>query len=290
MRLNYGAALVAMIALCSSNAKSESWSNWELKNSIGQKKAFLVIKQPGEGFCYVKQSYENDPDKMSLTYSGGAPSIITPFLYGIEGDVQYWVDNNPKYTIFSKEIDGTRSFNLSKDIMGELRAGNYLNIRIKPKRDSIRTQRFSLQGFTAATYMLSSKKCGGDDNVAVTSNLEVKLTRDANGKIYISGNTTLPNEMNLMISLRSERGEYFGQDKVVVRSGKYKTSGFSNKGSALPGGNYKVSISSPLMSLQPASVKQRLGESGREIPKEIRKKSSFGDSYRVKYLVARSVK
>lgn len=282
--------LALVLAIGATNAIAQSWSRWERQHAVSQQKTFLVIKQPGEGFCYVKQSYDNDTSKMELIFSGSAPLIITPFYRGIDGDVKYWVDSDPKRTVSSSEINGTSSFKLATDVVNEMKAGQTLYVRVKPLGEPERTQEFSLLGFTAAVRALNGPECQEDGGAPVSPNLEVKLRRNLSGGVIVSGKTSLPNGMNLMISLRAKSGGFFAQDKAQVHSGSYESAGFTNKGSALLAGKYRVSISSPLMSFQPTSVKQKLGSSGSGIPKDIREKSSYSENYTVNYSVSRSVK
>ena len=276
-------ATISLLSICSStNTMAQSWSQWEQQNSVGQHKAFLVIKQPGEGFCYVKQSHDSDTTKMELRFKGNAPVIITPYR-GIDGDVQYWVDDNPKWTVTGSEIDMPNSIELVTDVVTEMKAGQTLYVYVKPSGMPERTQGFSLSGFTAAARALNGPECREGKGDTVSSSLGVTLKRNSSGGVVVSGKTSLPDGMILMVSLRASSGGYFAQDKVKVRSGSYETAGFTSKGSALPTGKYKVSITSPLMSLQPQSVKQKLGSSGGGIPKDIREKSSFSESYTVKH-------
>lgn len=283
------ATLAVVSALSATGAMAQSWSSWERDHAVSQHKAFLVIKQPGEGFCYVKQSYDNDTSKMELSFQGASPTIVTPFYRGIDGDVQYWVDDGPKRTVPNSEISGANSFELAADAVGQMKAGRTLYVRVKPSGQPTRTQKFSLLGLTAATQALSGHKCQDGGGAQTSSHLEVKLTRDSGGGVVVSGTTSLPDGMSLMISLRAGSRGYYAQDKVQVRSGSYESAAFSDKGSALPSGSYRVSISSPLMDLQSARVKRKLGSSGSGIPEDIRDKSSYSDSYTVKYSVSRTV-
>ena len=281
--------IAIVVALSSTGAMAQSWSNWERDHAVSQHKAFLVIKQPGEGFCYVKQSYDNDSNKMELSFKGASPTIVTPAYRGIDGDVRYWIDGGAKYTVPSSDISGANSFELPANVVDQMKAGRILHVRVKPSGQPIRTQNFSLLGFTAATRVLSGQECQDDGAGQASSNLEVKLTRNSDGGVVVSGNTSLPDGMKLMISLRADGGEYYAQDKVQVASGFYKSAAFSDEGRGLLSGDYRVSISSPLMDLQPASVKEKLGSSGSGISEDIRQRSSFGDSYTVKYSVSRTV-
>lgn len=278
-----------VLAFIPTVAIAQSWSSWEQDNAVSQHKSFLVIKQPGEGFCYVKQSYDNDTSKMELSFQGTSPDIVTPFYRGIDEDVNYWVDDGPKYTVPNSKISGANSFELAAKIVDKMKAGRILYVRVKPSGKPTRTQKFTLLGFTAATQVLASRKCQDHGGAQTSSNLEVKLTHNSDDGAIISGNTSLPDEMSLMISLRASDGGYYAQDKVQVKSGAYESSAFNDKGKPIPLGNYKISISSPLMGLQSNSVKQKLGSSGSEIPEDIRDKSSFGNSYTVDYSVSRVV-
>jgi hypothetical protein len=272
----------------SSAGVAQDWSSWERQHAVGRYGEFLVIKQPGEGFCYATQSYESDPSKMTLSLKGETPSIATPFFRGIDGAPVYWVDDGSKRQVASAEVTAAGSFRLSPEVVGELRAGQVLYVQVKPTGEPSVTQEFSLRGFTAVSRMLSSPACTGDGGAQASEALEVTLTRTSGGAV-VAGKTTLPNGMSLMISLRASDGGYFAQDTVRVSSGAYRSAAFSDRGSPLPAGSYRVSISSPLMGMQPELVKRALGDSGKGIPKEIREKSDFGEAYTVRYSVVRAL-
>jgi hypothetical protein len=199
----------------------------------------------------------------------------------------HWTVQNGISTRKYREFRRRAIANSFKDILFHEPAV-LLYVRVKPSGQSTRTQKFSLLGFTAATRVLAGRKCQDDGGAQASSNLEVKLTRNSDGGVVVSNNTSLPDGMSLMISLRAGGG-YYAQDKVQVRSGSYESAAFSDKGRALSSGNYRVSISSPLMDLQPARVKRKLSSSGSGIPEDIREKSSYGDSYTVKYSVSRTL-
>ena len=279
--------LIALAGLSSLTVAAQDWSSWERQHAVGRYGAFMVVKQPGEGLCYATQSYESDPSKMTLSFKGESPAVATPFFRGIEGEPLYWVDDGDKHRVPTSDVTAVGSFKLSSDIVQEMRAGQVLYIQVRPRGERDITQEFSLRGFTAASKVLSSSECADDGGGPVSKALEVTLTRSSGG-VIVSGNTVLPDGMSLMISLRASSGDYSAQDKVQVRSGSYRSATFSNRGSPLPAGIYRVSISSPLMSLQPESVRRALGSSGNGIPDEIREKSDFGESYMVRYSVSRA--
>jgi hypothetical protein len=151
-----------LCSLAATEALAQSWSQWERDNAVSQHKAFLVIKQPGEGFCYVKQSYDDDKNKMELAFRGRNPAILMPFLRGIDGDAQYWVDGKPLRSVASSEISEAGYFELATEVVSSMKAGLILYVRVKPVGQPVTTQEFSLLGFTAAAKMLTSDECQKD--------------------------------------------------------------------------------------------------------------------------------
>lgn len=93
-------------------------------------------------------------------------------------------------------------------------------------------------------------------------------------------NTNLPDETVLMVSLR--RGDYNSEDhftaqeKVTISNGKAVSSGFSNKGQALTG-NYDLTISMSLPSLQSDAVREVIGQNGEYMVGPVVVDSSIGD-------------
>lgn len=146
------AILVLFVAI---EVRGQSWSNWEQDNAIGQHGAFMVIMQPGSGFCYVKQSYHDDTSKMELIFREASLRVVTPYYDGIEGDVAYWVDEGRERIVTNPEIRRDNSFELSIDAVREMKQGQTLHIRVKPKGQQTITQSFSLLGFAAAARELS---------------------------------------------------------------------------------------------------------------------------------------
>ena len=170
-------AIVVSLAL--TEVQGQSWSSREQDNAISRHGAFMVILQPGEGFCYVKQSYHDDTSKMELTFKGASPIILTPFFSGLDGDVQYWVDDSPKRTVRNSTIGRGSSFELAVDIVGEMKSGRTLHIRVKPRGRQARTQRFSLLGFAAAARVLADRKCQDTGSEAIGADMTDSFTPGA---------------------------------------------------------------------------------------------------------------
>ena len=249
-------------------AHGQDWTKWELENALSRERDWLVIRQPGEGTCYIKQSYNQDSTKMEMMVGvSGTPAIITPFFRGISGGIEYWVDDREPRVITASQIEHTAAIELPRDLVPALRAGTRLFVQVTPRGEGTRTQAFSLLGFTAAMRWLESDQCkftgsqeatGAEGGVA----LDVTLDRVAGGKVQVVGQTSLPDGMKLMLGLRNRSTDYFAQNKVTVSNGEFRSDPFSNRGAALPAGTYQVSVSSPLPRLQPVSVRTAIGENG----------------------------
>lgn len=274
------AILAALVLTISGPTVGADWSQWELDNSVARERDWLVIRQPGEGFCYLKQSHDNDPSKMEMIIkSGGTASIITPFFRGISGNVTYRVDNSEPGLISAAAIENASLIELPRNLLPKLEAGRKLHVSVAPKGGEPQTQIFSLLGLTAASQWLArdecqlqqSKEATGSDG---TTALSVRLERVSGGKVHVIGETNLPDGMKLMIALRGSRPDYFAQDKIAVSGGAFRSAGFSNRGSALPPGKYEVSVTSSLPRLQPTSVQSVIGQNGENMsgPAVIEKK------------------
>ncbi|MCO6439982.1 MAG: hypothetical protein J5I81_02610 [Nitrococcus mobilis] len=282
--------LAAAVASGMTEALAEKSGTSQAQNHIlSQHQAFIVVKQPGKGICRIEQTHNNSPSNLALRFDGITPMIVAPHERGLEGAIRYWVDNAPKHLILNAKIRAGGTFALATDVIGLMKAGRTLYVQATPSGKPTRIQKFSLMGFTAATHALANPKCRNGRATAAPPNLEVKLTRNSNGAAVVSGRTVLPDGMTLRISLHTEINGYYAQDTVRVHSGFYESAAFTDRGRALPSGRYTVSISSPLMYLQPLRVQRALGASGNAIPDGIRQKSSYHDSYTVSHSVSRQL-
>lgn len=87
-------------------------------------------------------------------------------------------------------------------------------------------------------------------------------TRFEDGKIYFDVETNLPDGMDIMFTVMA-RQDILGQGKVKVSSGFITAGPFTRQGEPYPPGEYLLSISSPLLRLQPSEVQQSLGANGK---------------------------
>ena len=160
MQMRVGLFAMAIIFTPSSlaNAGNPEWTPWEWQLAVAKDGVWLVIRQPGVGFCYLKQSYDNDPGHMEITMKAdGIPFLVLPFFRGVQGDVTYRVDQGPLRII--PEDDAHNPIALSSEIVPELKMGNTLTVRIKPTGRTTQKQHFSLVGFTAAVQWFHRKDC-----------------------------------------------------------------------------------------------------------------------------------
>lgn len=97
-----------------------------------------------------------------------------------------------------------------------------------------------------------------------TKNNKVEVSLDVtvnenNGQPIFTVNTNLPDETDLMLSLRGE--DYTGQTHAIVNGGIATSEQFSNKGKALKG-KYVLSVSMSNPKLQSDNVRAIIGEYG----------------------------
>lgn len=263
-----GVSALGIVLAISSPVFAADWTQWELDNSVAREQDWLVIRQPGEGFCYLKQSYASDSTKMEMTTGrSGIPALVTPFYQGIRGNITYQVDDREPGLISAADIENASLIPLPRSLTAALKAGRELRVRVTPVGEAPQTQVFSLLGFTAASKWLERDICQFEGSQEATgadggTALDVSLVKASDGKIQVVGETNLPDGMQLMISLRNPNTDYFAQDKVTVNDSRFQSAAFSNRGAALPSGAYEVSISSPLPRLQSSSVRAAIGEDG----------------------------
>lgn len=123
-----------------------------------------------------------------------------------------------------------------------------------------------------------------EESTAAVSELEVTVNaigyREDNGVVF-NIDTNLPNETVLMMTLSKgdyNTDDYFtAQTKVTINGGKATSDPFSNKGEALTG-EYDLSISMSLPSLQSDAVREVIGEKGENITGALVEHSTIGDS------------
>lgn len=112
----------------------------------------------------------------------------------------------------------------------------------------------------------------------------ISVEKNPDGKVSIKGTTNLPDDTGLMVNLKNQLNNYSAQDTPNVTDHAFKTEFFSDHGSALPSGTYRVEITVPIANVQPASVRALFGEHGENLSGPYVKKSeTFRDDNIVEY-------
>ncbi|MBE1554790.1 hypothetical protein [Sporosarcina limicola] len=84
------------------------------------------------------------------------------------------------------------------------------------------------------------------ESIEVTMNVEPVIQED--GKVYFLGKTNLPDHAELMFTVTGD--DFMGQIKEVIIDGAFETESFSEKGEALPAGEYELSVTLSIPSTQ----------------------------------------
>ena len=114
--------------------------------------------------------------------------------------------------------------------------------------------------------------------------VDVNAHKDGNSVVF-DIETNMPDETVLMLTLSN--GDYntdnafTAQTKVTVTDGKATSEGFSNKGEALSG-DFDLSISMSLPSLQSDAVRAVIGENGEHMQGNLVETSTLGSSNTIK--------
>ena len=114
--------------------------------------------------------------------------------------------------------------------------------------------------------------------------VDASAHKDGNAVIF-EIETNLPDETELMLTLSNgnynENNAFTAQTKVNIKDGKATSEGFSNKGEALSG-DFDLSISMSLPSLQSDAVRAIIGENGEHMTGNLVESSSIGNSNTIK--------
>jgi hypothetical protein len=102
-------------------------------------------------------------------------------------------------------------------------------------------------------------------NAGIDVSFEVSLVRSPDGEVKVFGKTNLPDQMELLVSLKDKTSGYTGEDNVSVIKGQFESEDFTNSGASLPAGQYEVSINSGLPGIQPDDVKNVIGKNGENL-------------------------
>ncbi len=119
-----------------------------------------------------------------------------------------------------------------------------------------------------------------DKTIDVVLNMNPELTEEK--KLKVSGETNLPNETKLLISIDGKTTNYKGQDTAIVKDGKFESNEFSSQGKGLESGQYNLEVTMPIASTQSQSVRNIIGEKGENLKGSLVESGDLGVSASVK--------
>ena len=136
--------------------------------------------------------------------------------------------------------------------------------------------------------MISFMGCGKDESQdeelkMIDVSIDAQEMIDETGKIAFSIATNLPDETELMLTLTENGGNYRGQGKVVIKDNAGISEKFSQKGDALPAGQYKLDISMSLAKFQTESVQSVIGVDGEYLTGDLVKQDDMGNHVSASY-------
>ncbi|MEE8663507.1 MAG: hypothetical protein SOH81_08000 [Acetobacter sp.] len=113
--------------------------------------------------------------------------------------------------------------------------------------------------------------------------IEVEIHAENTGGEYpvIKGETNLPENMILMITISSPDGDIMGQSKTSVHNHLFSSERFSYMGAPYNHGNYMVNILSPFAPIQDESVQKVIGTHGEWMRGSVVENASVGDAGRI---------
>lgn len=117
--------------------------------------------------------------------------------------------------------------------------------------------------------------------------LEVTLDYDVkpapNRKLFIQGETNLPTETNLSVRVWAVAAKYDMKTDIKVFEGRFQSPDFHYNKSALTPGVYLVTVTMPVSTLQPVTVRDVIGVHGENIAgKLVRRYNDLGASIQVR--------
>lgn len=104
--------------------------------------------------------------------------------------------------------------------------------------------------------------------------IKVIVTRE--GMPWALGTTNLPDGSILLVSLSRHEAAYSAQRTAVVSNRRFTAGPFSQKGGAIPPGDYDVEVVFGIAKSQPSAVREVVGERNEKITGSLVRESSSG--------------
>ncbi|WP_104202534.1 hypothetical protein [Billgrantia saliphila] len=105
--------------------------------------------------------------------------------------------------------------------------------------------------------------------------IEAGATLRSDRRLVVEGNTNLPDETRLVVMVEREVSGVRWQTRTGVTEGRF-TAGPLGPGSGLPDGGYRITVNLSEASVQPAGVRERIGDRGEALEGPLVKASGHG--------------
>ncbi|SDL00003.1 hypothetical protein SAMN05192555_102142 [Franzmannia pantelleriensis] len=113
--------------------------------------------------------------------------------------------------------------------------------------------------------------------------IETEARLDNRRQMQVSGTTNLPEGAQLQVMVERESSRVRWRSRVNVSAEGDFEAGPFGPGSGLPDGMYLIEVSMPPANVQPASVRERIGERGEHLEGELVREANHGLGYEVRY-------
>jgi hypothetical protein len=108
--------------------------------------------------------------------------------------------------------------------------------------------------------------------------VHISTSIENSGKPIVVGQSNLPDNTTLMITISRAQDSYRAQSKTTVSGGQFRAGPFTQRGAPLSPGDYILDIYTPLTSLQPLDVQAVIGENGKNLSGMLIETLPIGDN------------
>ncbi|MCC5884334.1 MAG: hypothetical protein JJU25_17090 [Halomonas sp.] len=122
----------------------------------------------------------------------------------------------------------------------------------------------------------------------LTVEIRVSATLRSDRRLMVEGETNLPDDTHLLVVVERELSGVRWQSRTAVSAGRFAVGPFG-PGSGLPDGGYTITANLVESSVQPPSVRERIGDQGEHLEGELVRGTRHGlgqvASYSRRYLI-----
>lgn len=109
----------------------------------------------------------------------------------------------------------------------------------------------------------------------LTATLRAEVTMRPDRRLMVAGHTNLPDDAQLVVVIEREASGARWQERAQVRSGQFQA-GPLGFGSGVPDGSYSVRVQLSEASVQPLTVRRRIGDEGEWLEGELVRDAPHG--------------